>query len=259
MEYDTILFSVEDAVATITLNRPEVLNASSPQMVRDLSRAADRVEGDETVKALVIRGAGRSFCAGADLNSLGASFEDFSVLEGFLKEVNSLLFHLEELPIPVIAVVHGHALAGGLELMLACDMVIAAEDARIGDQHVNFALMPGAGSSQRLPRKIGAQRAMELLLTGRWLSGKEAEQWGLVLRAVPAESLDEELERMVSRLRDKSRAALGWIKRTAMKGLGMSLRDGVTLETRSFAEYVATSTHPKEGIQAFQEKRPAKF
>ncbi len=259
MEYETILFSVDDAVATITLNRPEVLNATSPQMVRDLSQAADRVEGDETVKALVIRGTGRSFCAGADLNSLGASFEDFSVLEGFLKEVNALLFHLEELPIPVIAVVHGHALAGGLELMLACDMAIAAEDARIGDQHVNFALMPGAGSSQRLPRKIGSQRAMELLLTGRWLSGKEAEQWGLVLRAVPAESLDEELERIVSRLRDKSRPALGWIKGTAMKGLGMSLREGVTLETRSFAEYVATSTHPKEGIQAFQEKRPAKF
>ena len=259
MEYETIKLDVDGPVATLTLNRPDALNATTPQMVEELSKAVDQVEMNEEVKALVIRGEGRAFCAGADLNSLGDAFDNFPVLEAFLKEVNELFFHLEELPIPVIAVVHGYALAGGLELMLACDMCIAAEDARIGDQHINFALMPGAGSSQRLPRKLGTQRALELLLTGRWLSGKEAEQWGLVLRAVPADALDEELERLLSGLRDKSRHGLGWIKRTALRGLGMSLREGVALEGASFAQYVATSTHPKEGIQAFKERRKPVF
>lgn len=259
MEYNNIRLEKENSVAAIRLNRPDALNALSPELLAEFSCAVAEVERDEGIKALVVRGEGRAFCAGADLTYLAAAFDNPGQLRAYIAKINGCLFQLEELPVPVIALVHGFALAGGLELLLACDMALAADDARIGDQHVNFALMPGAGSSQRLPRKIGAQRAMELLLTGRWLSGKEAEQWGLVLRAVPAESLDEELERMVSRLRDKSRAALGWIKRTAMKGLGMSLRDGVTLETRSFAEYVATSTHPKEGIQAFQEKRPAKF
>ena len=114
---------------------------------------------------------------------------------------------------PVIALVHGFVLAGGLELMLACDMAIAAEDARIGDQHVNFGLMPGGGSTQRLPRRIGMQRAMELLTTGRWLSGAEAAEWGLVRRAVPADTLDQELEALVSPLRTKSRPGLGWTSR----------------------------------------------
>ena len=99
-----------------------------------------------------------------------------------------MLFALEELPVPVIGFVHGYALAGGLEILLACDLVIAAEDARIGDQHINFALIPGGGSTQRLPGSVGRQRALELLFTGRWLTGEEAAQAGLVLRAVPVDA-----------------------------------------------------------------------
>jgi enoyl-CoA hydratase len=143
--------------------------------------------------------------------------------------------------------------------MLACDMALAAEDARIGDQHANFGLMPGGGSTQRLPRKIGPQKAMELLTTGRWLSGAEAAAWGLVLRAVPADDLDRELEELVAPMRTKSRPGLGWIKSVTRRGDGLSLDDGVSLETMAFVQYVATSDHPTQGIQAFKEKRQPEF
>jgi len=156
-------------------------------------------------------------------------------------------------------VVHGFALAGGLELLLACDLAIAAEDARIGDQHVNFGLIPGGGCTRRLPRRIGMQRAMELLTTGRWLSGTEAAAWGLVLRAVPADRLDSELETLLAALRVKSRPGLGWIKSVTRRGQDLPLRDGVALEGLAFVQYLTTSPHPKEGIQAFKEKRQPRF
>jgi enoyl-CoA hydratase/carnithine racemase len=217
------------------------------------------VAGDQALKALVVRGEGRAFCAGADLLYFESAFRQPDQLSAYLQRLNGCLFQLEGLPFPTIAVVHGYALAGGLELMLACDLSLAAEDARLGDQHANFGLMPGGGSTQRLPRRIGMMRAMELLTTGRWLSGAEAAAWGLVLRAVPAAALDAELERLVAPLRDKSRPGLGWIKSVARRGQDLPLRDGIALERQAFAQYVATSPHPAEGIQAFKEKRQPRF
>ena len=158
MEFTTIKLAVDGAVATLTLNRPDALNAMNPEMLAELNLAADEVEGHPDLKALVIRGEGRAFCAGADLRSLGQAFDDPPSLRRILEDVNAFYFRLEELTLPVIALVHGYALAGGLELMLACDIVLAAEDARIGDQHANYGLMPGGGSTQRLPRKLGPKR-----------------------------------------------------------------------------------------------------
>jgi enoyl-CoA hydratase len=259
VEYTNIKLERENAVATIRLNRPDALNALSPELLQEFSAALAEVRDDQSIKALVVRGEGRAFCSGADLISMDESFADQSRLSRYLDQGNACFFQLEELPVPVIAVVHGFVLAGGLELMLACDMAIAAEDARIGDQHVNFGLMPGGGSTQRLPRRIGMQRAMEILTTGRWLSGAEAAEWGLVMRAVPVETLDQELEALLSPLRTKSRPGLGWIKSVAQRGQDLPLRDGVALESLAFAQYVFTSTHPSEGIQAFKEKRQPKF
>ncbi len=207
----------------------------------------------------MVRGKGRAFCAGADLTYFESAFAAPERLDEFLGRMNRALFQLEALPVPVIAVVQGFALAGGLELLLACDLIIAAEDARIGDQHVNFGLMPGGGSTQRLPRRIGMQRAMELLTTGRWLSGTEAQEWGLVLRAVPAEELDQNLEELLGHLRTKSRPGFGLIKAVTQRGQDLPLRDGVALESSAFIQYVATSSHPTEGIQAFKEKRQPVF
>ena len=259
MEYNNIKLEKENSVATIRLNRPDALNALSPELLSEVSCAVAELEKDEGIKALVVRGEGRAFCAGADLTFFEAAFSAPGQLSDFIAKLNNCLFQLEALPVPVIALVHGFALAGGLELMLACDMVIAADNARIGDQHVNFGLMPGGGATQRLPRRIGMQRGMELLTTGRWLSGTEAADWGLVLRAVPANQLDQQLEELLAPLRIKSRPGLGWVKSVARRSWDLSLRDGVALESLAFVQYVATSSHPREGVQAFKEKRQPEF
>ena len=259
MDYTNIILETNDRVATIRLNRPDALNALNMDLLAEFSHAVTAVGEDETLKALVIRGEGRAFCAGADLLFFDTVFDEISRLPPYVSLLNDSLFQLEELPIPTIAVVQGFALAGGLELALACDMVLAAEDARIGDQHANFGLMPGGGSTQRLPRRIGMQRAMELLTTGRWLSGVEAADWGLALRAVPGDDLDAELEALLGQLRDKSRTGLGWIKSVTRQGRDLPLRPGVDRENMAFIQYFATSPHPREGIQAFKEKRKPEF
>jgi enoyl-CoA hydratase/carnithine racemase len=259
VEYTNIKLERENRAATIRLNRPDALNALSMELLEEFSHAVCSIEQDESLKALVIRGEGRAFCAGADLMFFDSSHEDLARLNPYVQRLNGCLFQLEELPIPTIAVVHGFALAGGLELALACDLAIAAANARLGDQHANFGLIPGGGSTQRLPRRIGMQRAMELLTTGRWLSGAEAADWGLVLRAVPADALDEELEKLLASLRDKSRTGLGWIKSITQRGKDLPLKDGVALEGSAFVQYFATSSHPWEGIKVFKEKRKPEF
>jgi enoyl-CoA hydratase/carnithine racemase len=259
VEYTNIKLERENGAATIRLNRPDALNALSMELLEEFSQAVADIERDESVKALVIRGEGRAFCAGADLMFFDSVREDLARLNPYVQRLNGCLFQLEELPIPTIAVVHGFALAGGLELVLACDLAVAAANARLGDQHANFGLIPGGGSTQRLPRRIGMQRAMELLTTGRWLSGTEAADWGLVLRSVPADALDEELEKLLTSLRGKSRTGLGWIKSVTQRGKNLPLRDGVALEGSAFVQYFATSSHPWEGIKAFKEKRQPEF
>ena len=259
VNYTNIKLSQEQSVSTIRLDRPEALNALNPSLIEDLCSALATVAKDESSKALVLRGEGRAFCAGADLAYFQEAFKDPAHLRKYLGQINDALFQLEELPIPVVAVVHGYALAGGLELMMACDIALVAEEARIGDQHVNFGLIPGGGSTQRLPRRVGMQRAMELLTTGRWLTGAEAVEWGLALRAVPQDQLDEELEKLLALLRTKSRPGLGWIKSVTNQGRDLAVRDGVALETEAFGQYVSTSSHPADGIQAFVEKRAIEF
>ena len=259
MEYNNIKLVKENFVATIRLNRPDALNALNPELLGEFSQALAEVGADDGLKALVIRGEGRAFCSGADLIYFETAFTDPALMAAFMAQMNGCLFQLEELPIPTIALVHGFALAGGLELLLACDLAIAASDARIGDQHANFGLMPGAGSTQRLPRRIGIQRAMDLLTTGRWISGAEAAEWGLVLRAAPMDELDSALEELLAFLRPKSRPGLGWIKSTTRRGQELPLREGVALEGFAFLQYLATSPHPRQGIQAFKEKRQPQF
>lgn len=259
MEYSNIKLEKENSVATIRLNRPDALNALSTELLEEFSAAVSETGQDESVKALVVRGEGRAFCAGADLLFFDSAFGDLARLNPYVQKLNRCFFQLEDLPVPTVALVHGFALAGGLELMLACDMAIVAENARLGDQHANFGLMPGGGSTQRLPRRVGMQRAMELLTTGRWLSGREAVDWGLALRAVPSDALDEELEKLLAGLRGKSRSGLGWIKSVTQRGRDLSLDDGVALEGSAFVQYFATSSHPREGIQAFKEKRQPEF
>jgi enoyl-CoA hydratase/carnithine racemase len=259
LEYRNIKVDREKLVATIRLNRPDAMNALSPELLGEFLQAVAEIGQDQSVKALVVRGEGRAFCAGADLIFFDSVFDDLARLNSYVQLLNRCLLQLEELPVPTIALVHGFALAGGLELVLACDMAIVADDARLGDQHANYGLMPGGGSTQRLPRRVGMPRAMELLTTGRWLSGPESVEWGLALRSVPAQRIDEELEGLLASLRSKSRTGLGWTKSVTQRGQDLPLRDGLALESSTFVQYFATSPHPRDGIQAFKEKRQPEF
>ena len=218
MDYSNIMYLKDNQVATITLNRPDAMNALSPDLLSELQYAISIASTDQDLKALVIRGNGRSFCAGADLLFFDSAFENLSLLNPYIQLLNQCFLDLENLDIPTVAVVQGFALAGGLELAMACDMTIVSDEAKLGDQHANFGLMPGGGSTQRLPRRIGMQRAMELLTTGRWLTGPEAVDWGLALRSTDEANLNEELESILSSLRDKSRESLSWIKSITRQG-----------------------------------------
>ena len=259
MAYNTILLDKSDHIARLTLNRPERLNALNEEMFAELNHALEDVASDPDLRVFIITGAGRAFCSGRDLKERADDNAQGLQVDASPSMTKEPPFMWPKTWKPLIAAVNGFALAGGLELMMACDMALVADDARIGDQHVNFGLIPGGGSTQRLPRRVGLQRAMELLTTGKWLSGTEAVEWGLALRSAPAEGLDDELEKILGPLRTKSREGLALIKVTTLRGMGMSLEDGVALESRTFAQYLTTSPHPAEGIKAFIEKRTPEF
>jgi enoyl-CoA hydratase/carnithine racemase len=254
-----VRFEIRDHVATATLDRPAARNAIDLEMMAGLRGAIETASADTDVKVLVIAGDERAFSAGVDLALLQQLVPDRGRYHAFVHDLNALLFELEAVPVPTIAVVDGFALAGGVELLLACDFALAATEARIGDQHANFGLMPGAGATQRLTRRIGAQRAKELLFTGRWLSGAEAADIGLVLRAVPRAALEAEVAALAADLVAKSRTGLAYTKRAVRQGEGLPLRAAIDQETFALFEFFAGSATPHEGMAAFVEKRPPVF
>lgn len=259
MPYETVTLDIADRVATLHLNRPRALNSLSKLMLEEMAAAIEEASRNDTLRALVVRGDGRAFCVGADLAYLESIFDNPPALDEFLALFADVLERLERFPAPTIAVVQGYALAGGLELLLACDLAIADEEARIGDQHLNVGLIPGGGSTARLPRRIGTQRAFELLYSARWLTGSEAAAWGLVLYAAPGDALEAAVEKLLGALRLKSRKALGWVKHLVHHGLDLPTPDAAAYERDTFVQYVSTSPDPREGVRAFREKRQPKF
>ena len=163
MEYEDLLLEKKDMVATITLNAPDKLNAHTMAMMRNLSLAVDEVAKDDDIRAVIITGAGRAFCAGADIKSPELASGDAVLHMKFVRCLCSVLERIENLDQPVIAAINGLALAGGLELVMACDLAIASDTAQVGDQHANYGLVPGGGGSQRLPRLIGIRKAKQFL------------------------------------------------------------------------------------------------
>lgn len=255
--FETILLERRAGAAWLTLNRPESLNATTSLMLSELAQALNEVAEDRDTRVLVITGSGPSFCIGSDLSSLKAAFEsnNLGLFRDYLQSINTIAFAIEDLPIPTIAMVNGRARAGGFELVMACDLVIIANEASIGDVHTPFGHMPGAGATQRVSRKIGMQKALELIYTGKWLTGPEAVEYGLALKAVPLDRLVSETQNLVDKLTDKTRDSLKYIKRAVLHGWDLPLRDGVALEVQSYLEYLATSTEPTERFRANQEKR----
>lgn len=261
MHYDTIKLADHGHHVAITLNRPDALNSISPAMIDDLNAAMDSIEDRRQLCALSISGNGRAFCAGADLKAAKermSGADAAAVNSQFLDELRHLLLRLEAFPTPVIAAVNGLALAGGLELVMACDLVVAVESAKFGDAHANFGLVPGGGNSVRLPRKIGPTRAKELIYTGQFLPARQMMAWGLVNQVASDDSLTEALADLVGTLADKSPIGLRRMKRMIDDGQEQSLAAALRYELAINAQHAA-SYDREEGLAAFAEKRKPRF
>lgn len=258
MDLSTVTYAAKDGIARIVLNRPEQLNAISPTLLEDLDRVCATVEGDPAVHVVTLTAAGRAFCAGADLRAVKELSPDPARWSGFMRLWHRVFNRIEALPVPVIAGVHGLALAGGLELVLVADLVVADEGARLGDQHANFGLVAGGGGSQRLPRLIGARRAKELMLLGGWLSAAEALAWGLVNRVAPAGTLSAAVEEIAEGLAAKSASASRTVKALVNRAFDVDLASGLELELHLAAGHMR-SADAVEGLRAFAEKRKPVF
>lgn len=254
-----IVYELRGAGAWIRLNRPDALNALSLGLMREFGEALAKARSDEVVRALVITGAGRGFCAGADLKEVaGMSAEARPGEPDFLDLVRDVFAQLRAFPKPVIAAVNGIALAGGMELVMACDLVFAAEGARLGDAHSNFGVFPGAGGAAVMPRRIGLNRAKWLLFTGEHVSAREMMDMGLVNRVVADGELETAVGTLVDKLRQKSPAVLRRMKEVANRSLDLSLDAALTDELLNLRDH-ARSYDMAEGLAAFSEKRKPSF
>jgi enoyl-CoA hydratase/carnithine racemase len=232
-----VLTTVEADVAYIVLNRPRARNAITVALATGLAEALR--EAAARARVIVIRGAGGHFCAGGDfgeVSRLRAGGPD--ALRALFEAFGAACELIGELPVPVVAAVEGYAMAGGFELIQACDIAVARDDAVLADNHLNFGLIPGGGGSQRLPRLAGTQRALGLILSGDRLTGAQAEQWGLVYRAVPADGFEAAVAGLAANLAGKDPVALARAKRLVRDGLRLPLRDGLALETDAIIEHL---------------------
>lgn len=259
MAYSRIILEKIEGVARIALNRPDFLNSLDTQMLKEMDAALTEIEADNSLRAVILTGRGRAFCAGADLKEISGYATSPQKMLAYLRVIHGLFNRLDNFPKPVIAAINGMALAGGLELSLACDLAIAAADARLGDQHANFGLVAGAGGSQRLPRTIGARRAKELLFTGDWLAAPEAERLGLVNRVVPPDKLEAEALALAKKLSERSPMATKTVKALVNRGMQMALPDALELEINMGILHLTGTEDVQEGLKAFEEKRKPNF
>lgn len=254
-----ILLRFDGAVAQVSLNRPDKLNPLDWDTVRELRRAVSEIDARPDIVAVIVTGEGRSFSAGGDLEGYIALYQDADQFAAFLDDFMTLLTEMEASEKIFIAAVNGACVAGGLELLLACDLTIAADTAKIGDGHLNFGQLPGAGGSQRLPRVVGPARAKHLILTGEPLDAAEAERIGLVNRVVPAADLSTAARDLAQSLTEKSGAGVRGAKHLLRTAATTNLADGLAYEKNFVHRYATTEPDATEGLIAFKEKRKPKF
>jgi enoyl-CoA hydratase len=255
MQYTNILVERRDRVGLITLNRPKALNALNDTLMDELGHALLAFDADAEVGAMVVTGSDKAFAAGADI----AAMKDWSYMDVFKSEFITRNWEaLKRVRKPVIAAVSGYALGGGCELAMMCDFIIASESARFGQPEIKLGIIPGAGGTQRLPRAIGKAKAMDLALTGRLMDATEAERCGLVARVVPNEKLLQEALEAATIIASFSTPAVMMAKEAVNRSFESSLDEGLLFERRMFHSLFAT-TDQKEGMNAFLEKRPARF
>jgi enoyl-CoA hydratase len=257
MAFDNLLVDRDASVATVTINRPRVLNALNTQTLDELRRVALDLKQDDSVRVMIVTGAGdKAFVAGADINEL-------AVLSPTAGREHALagqhVFDLiENLGKPVIAAINGYALGGGCELAMACTLRIAAESARLGQPEINLGIIPGYAGTQRLARLVGVGKAMEIALTGTPLSAADAERIGLVNRVVPSAELMSEVRKLAAHLAAQAPVAIRYIIAAINKGAEMGFAEGAVFEATLFG-LVASTDDMREGTRAFLEKRKAEF
>lgn len=257
MNYQTLLLETADGVATLTINRPQVLNALNGAVVRELECAFYELERDPAVKVVILTGAGeKAFVAGADIKEM-ATLDSCQGL-AFARQGQQVLLALEKMSKPVIAVVNGFALGGGLELALACDFIYASDKAKLGFPEVTLGVIPGFGGTQNLPRLIGKSRANELIFTGKVIDAHKAQSWGLVNEVIPPAEVMERARATAATIAAVGPLAVASAKDAIANGLNMGKADGCRYEAALFAVLFA-SADQKEGMAAFIEKRKALF
>ncbi|HKZ83172.1 MAG TPA: enoyl-CoA hydratase-related protein [Anaerolineae bacterium] len=254
MPYEAILTEVRERVGLIRLNRPQQLNALNAQLMEEVATALEEFDRDENVGCIVITGDERAFAAGADIKEMaGASAVDMLTGDSI-----SRWDRIKKIKKPIVAAVSGWCLGGGCEVAMACDIIVASESAQFGQPEINLGVMPGAGGTQRLTRAIGKSKAMEMVLTGRTLSAREAEQAGLVSRVAPVEVYLDEALKLAGEIASRAPIAIRLAKEAVNKAYEMPLTDGLDYERRLFYFLFATEDQ-KEGMQAFVDKRPAEW
>lgn len=254
MSYETILVTRADRVGTITLNRPEALNALNSQVMAEVTSAAAEFDADAGIGAIIITGSAKAFAAGADIKEMAAlSFSDV-----FGSDFFAAWGKLAAVRTPLIAAVAGHALGGGCELAMMCDVLIAADTAKFGQPEIKLGVLPGMGGSQRLTRAVGKAKAMDMILTGRTIDAAEADRIGLVSRVVPADDLLAQANAVATTISQMSRSASRMAKEAVNRAFESSLTEGLLYERRLFHSAFATDDQT-EGMAAFTEKRAAHF
>lgn len=256
MDYNTIIFKVEEGIGYVTINRPKSLNALNTEVLSELDDVFRKINDDEQVKVAIITGEGRAFVAGADISQM----VDLSGIEGqeMMKKGAKVMNLIESVDKPVIAAVNGFALGGGCELAMACDIRIASENAQFGQPEVNLGIIPGFGGTQRLPRLVGKGMGKLLIMTADYIKADEAKALGLVEKVVLAEDLIPVCKEIAEKIMSKAPIAIKAAKASINNGIMLDLETAVALEGEACGAPFASEDRV-EGMRAFLEKRKAKF
>lgn len=252
----TVSLEIKDHIAQLTIQSPPA-NALSKDLLNDLENQLNEIENDGTVKAVILRGEGRFFSAGADINGF-TKLQNSQEAEQLAKDGQVLLERIEKFPVPIIAAIHGAALGGGLELAMACHIRIVTETAKLGLPELNLGLIPGFAGTQRLPQLVGNAKAYEIILTGEPVTGEEAVKIGLANQVVSDDELLEAAENLAKKIVAKSKPSIEKIMELVPFAKYASFSAGVVAEAEAFGEVFATED-AKEGVQAFLEKRSPNF
>lgn len=255
MSFETLLLDKTDGVGLITLNRPDSLNALNALLLTELADALHQLDSDKDIGAIVLTGSEKAFAAGADVKEMSDKSATEIAEEDRFADINHAFAKTRK---PVIAAVSGYALGGGCEIALACDFILAGDNAKFGQPEIKLGVIPGIGGSQRLTRVIGKSKAMDMILTGRMMEAGEAERAGLVSRVFPTEDLIERSLEVAKAIADASTPSVRAAKEVTNRALEVSLQEGLLFERRVFHSLFATEDQ-KEGMAAFIEKREPQF